>query len=95
MSEYFGSDEHIESLSHENLKDLARYLAWSRDELNAIIQMQDYLELVSYGTNADFLALLEECGLQNVMEKAYLDSLYVVLREELLNYWPENASGIL
>lgn len=42
MSEYFGSDEHIESLSHENLKDLARYLAWSRDELNAIIQMQDH-----------------------------------------------------
>lgn len=39
---YFGSDEHIESLSHENLKDLARYLAWSRDELNAIIQMQDH-----------------------------------------------------
>ena len=42
MSEYFGSDEQIESLSHENLKDLARYLAWSRDELNAIIQMQDH-----------------------------------------------------
>ena len=41
MSEYFGSDEHIESLSHEKLKDLARYLVRTRNELNTIVQMQD------------------------------------------------------
>lgn len=41
MSGHFASDEHIESLSHENLKDLARYLARSRDELNVILQMLD------------------------------------------------------
>ena len=41
MSDYFGSDEHIESLSHEKLKDLARYLVRSRNELSEIIEMQD------------------------------------------------------
>lgn len=41
MSEHFGSDEHIESLSLDELRDLARYLVRSRDELSEIIEMQD------------------------------------------------------
>lgn len=41
MSGYFGSEEHIASLSLDELRDLARYLARSRDELNVIIEMQD------------------------------------------------------
>ena len=41
MSGYFGSDEHIESLSPDELRDLARYLVRTRDELNTIVQMQD------------------------------------------------------
>lgn len=41
MSDYFGSDEHIASLSLPELRDLARYLVRSRNELSEIIKMQD------------------------------------------------------
>jgi hypothetical protein len=46
--------------------------------------LQAYLELVSYGSNVDFLGLLKECGLRNVMQKRYLDDLYDALEAELL-----------
>ena len=49
---------------------LASFQFWAQAQEDYSGALQDYLELVSYGTNADFLALLEECGLQNVMEKA-------------------------
>lgn len=41
MSGYFGSEEHIASLSLEELKDLVRYLVGMREELHAIIKMYD------------------------------------------------------
>lgn len=41
MSDYFGSAEHIESVSHEKLKELALYFVRSRDDLQTIIMQQD------------------------------------------------------
>lgn len=38
---YFGSEEHIASLSLEELKDLVRYLVGMREELYAIVKMYD------------------------------------------------------
>lgn len=63
---------------------LAAFQFWTDAQTDYDGAMRAYMDLVGYGTNVDFLALLEECGLQNVMEKEYLDELYGVLGPVLL-----------
>ncbi len=62
---------------------LAAFQIWMEAQTDADAALQLYLELTAYGTDVDFIGLLETCGMQNVFEKDYLDELYTVLKRSL------------
>ena len=62
---------------------LAAFEIWAQAQQDRDAALQQYLQLVSYGTDVELLPLLEECGLQNVFEGAYLEELETQLRRAL------------
>lgn len=62
---------------------LASFQIWADAQTDWDAAVEQYLELVSYGTNVDFIALLEHCGMQDVFSEKYLTHLADTLRPVL------------
>ena len=62
---------------------LAAFQIWADAQADYDAALQAYLELAAYGTNVDFLELLESCGMRSVLDEGYLQELHGVLEPVL------------
>ena len=62
---------------------LAAFQIWADAQADYDTALQAYLELAAYGTNVDFLELLEACGMRSVLDEGYLQELHGVLEPVL------------
>ncbi len=58
---------------------LAAFQLWEEAQTDFDSALARYMELTAYGTDVDFKALLKVCGMKDVFEESYLDSLYSTL----------------
>lgn len=58
---------------------LAAFQLWENSQTDFDGALQQYLTLTAYGTDIDFVSLLDACKMQNIFEESYLDTLYKTL----------------